>query len=227
MLLDLYQLFRTDEGSAHEFVERDDLKIDRRMAVARRVALSSEEIAIVLREDNDAGIAAIRKRIEATTTDPAAAAVIAASVERDIRAWLAAFPPTAWPGRPGPFAEHVSPAVIPAQDVDGTKYVPLTLAGWLFNPNLDHGSSYLVVRFYKSGSNNNNDAYVAEVLGIEPTLEPYRYNARVRVRLPGPGTYDLSIYQAADAGHPEYPTGGSRLAAAITVCNFEVTFPAP
>lgn len=230
MLLKLYQLFRKDLNAAREFAERDILAVDRRLDVARRFTLSDDEIAIILREDSEAGIRLIRDQVGSLDQDSAVTDMLKDAVERDIRAWLYAIGETSWPGVRGPFVEHVSPTLISEIDVGPGKPVPLELDGWLFSNETDQNNNYkLTVQFHKIGA-NMNAPYTATVDSIETVNGGPRSRAKIRVELPafdrpsGIGTYDLYIQQD---GFEDFPKGSSRLAAAITVCAFAVPFPKP
>ena len=224
MLIKLYQVFRADIASAREFVERDDLAIDRRMDVARRVDLTEAEVAVVLREDDAEGIRLIREQIRAAHTDASVAEAVGAAVERDIRDWLAKVNAVAWPGAKGPFVERVSPALMLRDDANGVREFDFTVHGWLFSPEKDLGTNQyeLIVQLYKAGTTQGR--IDAEVLSVSGTPQS---TAVIRVKFPDLtaatlATYDLYISQG---GYQDYPAGASRRPAAVTVCSFEVPFP--
>lgn len=238
MLLKLFNRFRTDEASAREFVERDELDIDRRMAVIRDLNLSDEELAIVLREETKEGIELIKKQIASsdlalvlklgTLKDAEEKHLeVVKAIEDDINKWIADISAWhAWPGRPGPFIAHVSPAVIDEQDVIKGP-VELEIQGLLFNPI---PNKFPKMVFYRMGSNSDTGSAVATVDSVNLNPKYPHTAARVKVEFErlaageNVRTYDLLIDQNGDS---KFPTGHSRFAAAVTVCRYQVKFPKP
>lgn len=249
MLLKLYHLFRTDRAAAYEFVERDDLKIDRRLAVVRQLEVkrqfqfTEEEISIILRENNTNGKDLIRKQLrqsfETTGLKDALGVpgmehprrdleIVVDDVIKDIDSWILDVTKTSWPGKPGPCAEHVSPAVVDRKDVDGTVELDFTVEGWLFTDEVDNNVPKLQVEILPAGSKVAIQPAV-KVVRVDVTDYP-RTTAHVKATLPDArgqdvATYDVWVYQNQLTDGDKYPKGGSRLAAAITVCEFKATFP--
>ncbi|MBL9107090.1 MAG: hypothetical protein JNL82_39690 [Myxococcales bacterium] len=250
MLLKLYHLFRTNPNVAREFVERDHLDIDRRLDVVRglelkdRFQFTEEEISIILREDDEKGKNLIRGQLAASFDESGLRGALGLpgmhiperylknvvdDVIADIQAWLDVVNDSSWPGRSGPCAEHVSPAVVEQRLVDGSRELEFTIEGWLFTPEKADEDSYkLVVRFYSAGTETY---YQATVKSVDDSKYP-RSSAVVRVKLPSAAghpiaTYDVYVFQDDLTESPErpYPAGGSRLPAAITVCEFKAKFP--
>ncbi len=230
MLLKMYSCLRNDEARFREFAEPDDLDIDRRLGFIREFALSDEEIAAVLRENDAEGIRLIAAQIHAAGESVGLAEAfkitalrpcekdfqkIIDRVTENINDWAKYLRDNnAWPGRPGPLAERVYPVFI-EPDASG-RPLTLTLHGWLFNPDVN----IFGVVFSPAGSLTTKNDIQAVVKKID--ANGVGSTAIVEAKLPA-GIYDVIITQ--NTPDATYPKGSSRLPMAITVAKFTIKSP--
>lgn len=230
MLLKMYSCLRNDDYRFREFAEPDNLDIDRRLGFIREFALSDDEIAAVLRENDAEGVRLIAAQIHAagesvglteafkiTALNPCEQDFqkIIDRVTENIKDWAKYLRDNnAWPGRPGPLAERVYPVFI-EPDVS-TRPLKLTLHGWLFNPDVN----IFEVVFSPAGSLTTKNDIPAVVKKIDTS--GVRSEAIVEAKLPE-GIYDVIITQ--NTPNATYPRGSSRLPMALTVAKYTIKTP--